>query len=181
MKHSSMKPSDVTRLRRDAPAFSLVEVTIAVAIASLGFISVLGLLPQGINMARNSAQLSVGSKIIQKLHGEIQSTPWSRITWTGYGPPRCFTSEGMELTSTDASEADLAASMAFAAAIYVPETPLDVVLPAGNGGGGGRQAEAFLRRVVISVATTSDPEFDFNTAAPQRLTSANVLVAKMGE
>lgn len=181
MKHSAINPSSVPRLRRHAPAFSLVEVTIAVAIAALGFISVLGLLPQGINMARSSAQMSVGSKIIQKLNGEIQSTPWTRITWSGYGPLRYFTSEGTEMTSADTSEEDLAASLAFVASVYVPPKPLDVFLPAGNSAGGSGTAETYLRRVTISVATTSDPSFDFNAAAPARITSANTLVARMGD
>ncbi|HRH95941.1 MAG TPA: hypothetical protein PLB55_08410, partial [Prosthecobacter sp.] len=115
-------------------------------------------------------------------NGEMQSTPWTRITWSGYGPLRYFTSEGTEMTSADTSEEDLAASLSFVASVYVPTQPLDVVLPAGTSGGGGSgTAETYLRRVTISVATTSDPAFDFNTAAPARITSANTLVARMGD
>ncbi|WP_395747410.1 Verru_Chthon cassette protein B [Prosthecobacter sp.] len=174
-----MKTSAATlRLPRHPGAFSLVEVTIAVAIAALGFITLLGLLPQGITMARNSAEMSVGSKIIQKLSGDMQSMSWDRITWTGYGPLRYFTNEGREMTKADTSPEDLAASLAFVASVYVPQKALDVVLPAGAGG--ATTPETYMRRIQVCVATSSDPSFNFNAASPLRITSAYAYIAKMG-
>lgn len=161
--------------------FSLVEVTIAVAIAALGFLTLLGLLPQGMNMARNSAEMSVGSKIMLKLSGEMQSMTWSRITWTGYGPLRYFTNEGRELTAENTSPEDLAASLAFVASIYVPQKPMDVYLPAGASGSGNGTPETYLRRVRICIATSADPSFEFNSASPLRITSSYALIAKMGD
>lgn len=162
--------------------FSLVEVTIAVAIAAMGFITLLGLLPQGITMARDSAEMSVGSKIIQKLSGEMQSMSWDRVTWQGYGPLRYFTSEGMEITPSGAAgEQDLAASLTYVASIYIPDKPLDVVLPAGTSSSSSAAAESYLRRVKICVATSADPAFDFSAASPLRVTSAYALVAQMGQ
>jgi uncharacterized protein (TIGR02598 family) len=169
------------RVSRQSAAFSLVEVCIAVAIAALGFITLLGLLPHGIKMARNSAEMSVGSKIIQKLSGEMQSMAWNRITWTGYGPLRYFTNEGREMTTADTSAEDLAASLAFVASVYVPQKPLDVYLPVGSSGGGGSTAETYLRRVQICVATSVDSSFNFNAASPLRTSSAYALIAKMGD
>jgi uncharacterized protein (TIGR02598 family) len=43
---------------RAAPGFSLVEVTLAVAIAALAMITLLGLLPQGLEMSRKSALIT---------------------------------------------------------------------------------------------------------------------------
>ncbi len=185
--------------RSHASAFSLVEVTIAVAIAALGFITLLGLLPQGIHMARDTAQMSIGAKIIQKLSGEMQSIPWSHITWKGYGKNRYFDSEGTEITASSSSSGgeSLATSLSYVASVYVPDTPLDVILPAngsgsgsgggsGGGGGGGGGAgssstpEPYLRRVRICVAATSDPSFNFASAPPMRITSANALIAETG-
>lgn len=178
----NMQASAPFRRPRRAAAFSLVEVTIAVAIAALGFITLLGLLPQGINMARDTAEMSVGAKIIQKLSGELQSTPWDRITWNGYGTLRYFTSEGTEIIASDSTaEEDLATALSFVASVYVPEQPLDVILPAGSSGGSSGTAEAWLRRVKICVATSSDPAFDFATASPQRITTASALIARMGD
>jgi uncharacterized protein (TIGR02598 family) len=170
-----------SRRRLSTAAFSLVEVTIAVAIAGLGFITLLGLLPQGITMARNSAEMSVGSKIVQQISGEMQSMAWNRITWTGYGPLRYFTNEGREMTRANTSAEDMLASLAFVASVYVPEKPLDVVLPAGSAGGNTTIPETYLRRVKISVATASDPAFDFNSASPMRFTSTYALIARMAD
>ncbi len=184
MKTTSLNIPHQRRVTHGTGAFSLVEVTIAVAIAALGFTTLLGLLPQSISMARDSAELSVGSKIMQKLSGELQSTSWDRITWQGYSPLRFFTSEGTEVTSADAADAtELAAAISYVASVYVPEKPLDVILPAGSGGGGttSGQPEAYLRRIKICVATSFDPAFDFASASPLRITSAYALVAKMGD
>lgn len=181
MKSIAKSKRCILRARRLSDAFSLVEVTIAVAIAALGFLTLLGLLPQGINMARNSAEMSVGSKIMLKLSGEMQSMAWNRITWQGYGPLRYFTNEGRELTAGNTSQEDLAASLAFVASIYVPQKPLDVYLPAGASGSGKGTAESYLRRVKICIATSADPSFDFNSVSPLRITSANALIAKMGD
>jgi len=181
MKTMAKSKRSLLRLSRQSAGFSLVEVTIAVAIAALGFITLLGLLPQGINMARNSAEMSVGSKIMLKLSGEMQSMAWSRITWTGYGPLRYFTNEGRELTPDNASQEDLASTLAFVASIQVPQKPLDVYLPAGTSGSGKGAAESYLRRVKICIATSADPSFDFNSASPMRISSVNALIAKMGD
>ncbi|WP_395732562.1 Verru_Chthon cassette protein B [Prosthecobacter sp.] len=181
MKTKAKSKPRIVRLSRLSAAFSLVEVTIAVAIAALGFLTLLGLLPQGINMARNSAEMSVGSKIMLKLSGEMQSMAWNRITWTGYGPLRYFTNEGREITEGSTSQEELASSLAFVASIYVPQKPLDVYLPAGTTGAGKGTAETYLRRVKICIATSADPSFDFNTASPLRITSSYALIARMGD
>ncbi|MDP1589049.1 MAG: Verru_Chthon cassette protein B [Prosthecobacter sp.] len=160
--------------------FSLVEVTLAVAIAALGFITLLGLLPQGITMARDASRMATGSRIIQKLSGEMQSSSWDKITWNGYGPLRYFTSEGVEITPQESDPDDaLATSLSYVAAVQVPEQALDVMLPSGGASASGA-GEPHLRRVRICVASTANPEFDFTSASPLLVTSASVLIARMG-
>ncbi|MCF7787003.1 MAG: Verru_Chthon cassette protein B [Prosthecobacter sp.] len=181
MKTLATRQRCLHRVRRRSAAFSLVEVTIAVAIAALGFITLLGLLPSGINMARTSAEMSVGSKIMLKLSGEMQSMAWSRINWTGYGPLRYFTNEGREMTPADTSQDDLVASLAFVASVYVPQKPLDMYLPTGVSGAGTSTPETYLRRVKICVTTSSDPAFKFDSASPLRISSTYALIAKMGD
>lgn len=159
--------------------FSLVEVTIAVAIAALGFVTLMGLLPTGINMAKDAAQMSTGTRIIQKLSGEMQSASWADVNWTGYSPVRYFTSEGTEITAADAgSPEELAASISYVASVQLPDQPLDVILP-GTAAGAQKPAQ-YLRRVRICVAASNDPAFDFASAAPMRVTSATALVAQTG-
>ncbi|MGV3659952.1 MAG: Verru_Chthon cassette protein B [Prosthecobacter sp.] len=159
--------------------FSLVEVTIAVAIAALGFATLMGLLPAGINMAKDAAQMSTGARIIQKLTGEMQSAAWEDIDWTGYSPLRYFTVEGSEITASETTDPDqLALQLAYVASVQLPDQPLDVVLP--GGAAGAQSAAQYLRRVRICVASTNDPAFDFAAAAPMRVTSATALIARTG-
>lgn len=161
--------------------FSLVEVTIAVAIAALGFITLLGLLPSGINMAKEAAQMSTGARIIQKLSGEMQSVTWEDIDWTGYSPLRYFTSEGTEILASQATDPkQLAMDMAYVASIHLPDQPLDVLLPSG-GAAGTQVAAQHLRRVRICVASSNDPQFDFSKASPMRVTATTALIARMGD
>ncbi len=165
--------------------FSLVEVTIAVAVAALGLVTLMGLLPQGINMARESAQMSTGSRIIQKLSGEMQSASWEDITWKGYSPLRYFTAEGTEISASASADAnELASRLSYVASVHVPEQPLDVVLPSGTGGGAGsagsQAAAQYLRRVRVCVASSNDPAFDFSKASPMRVTASTALIARMG-
>lgn len=159
--------------------FSLVEVTIAVAIAALGFITLMGLLPTGINMAREAGQMSTGARIIQKLSGEMQFAAWEDINWKGYSPPRYFTSEGTEISAAETSNpGELATLISYVASVQVPDQPLDVILP-GTGAGAQKPAQ-YLRRVRICVASTSDPAFNFASASPMRVTSATAIVAQTG-
>jgi uncharacterized protein (TIGR02598 family) len=97
MKTSSYRspPPFLPRLRR---AFSLVEVMVALAIAALGFTTLMGLLPYGLQLVQDTGQLSAESRIRQKLTGELLTAPWDQLKWTGYGPTRFFSDQGIELT-----------------------------------------------------------------------------------
>lgn len=160
--------------------FSLVEVTLAVAIAALGFITLLGLLPTGINMAKEASRMSTGSRIIQRLNGELQSMDWDDINWKGYSPLRYFNSEGSEISTTSADADALTRDLAYVASIQLPTEPLDVVLPTGDkGSASGTQPAQFLRRVKICVASSSNPKFDFEKAPALAVTSSTTLVARM--
>lgn len=160
--------------------FSLVEVTIAVAIAALGFVTLMGLLPAGIHMAKDAAQMSTGARIIQKLSGEMQSASWEDINWTGYSPLRYFTSEGSEITASESADPDqFAMQLAYVASVQLPDQPLDVILP-GAAAGGAQKPAQHLRRVRICVANSNNPSFDFASASPVRVTSATAIVARTG-
>lgn len=162
------------RSRQD-DAFSLVEVTIALAIAALGFITLLGLLPQGMEMARQSSELSSYARIIQKVSGELQTEPWTDLTWTGYGGKRYFTDEGVELQSSELNAKNVTEGLTYVAAVYVPSSQLDVKLP---GSTQAQNVEPYTRRVWVAVATTTNKDFDFTNAPKSRVLSRSVLLAK---
>ena len=159
--------------------FSLVDVMMALAIASLGFVTMLGVMPHGLQLARSSAELSAESRIKQKLVGELLTASWEQLDWTGYGPTRYFNDQGIELTQKDVSggiDGDMA--VVYLASIEMPEEPLDFHLPAG---GQPSPVQKYLRRVKICVATSSDPEFNFRSAPSRRVRTFTTILADAGQ
>lgn len=67
-----VRPSSTT----SESAFSLVEVTIAMAIAAVAVVSMLGLLPQGMDTMREASDQAIEGRIHQQLLSEIQMTPY---------------------------------------------------------------------------------------------------------
>lgn len=176
-------PTQVSRppfLPPFSAAFSLVEVMMSLAIASMGFATMLGLLPHGLTMVQSSAQMSAETRIRQKLAGELLTAPWDQLQWTGYGAMRYFTDEGIELSQSEmSSQGDVNLSLAYAASVQMPQEPLDVRLPAG--GQAQDRVQPYLRRVKICIASTTDPKFDFATAPARRVRTHAALLAKTGQ
>ena len=56
--------------------FSLVEVTVAMAIAAVAVVSILGLLPQGLETMREAGDEAIKARIHQQILNEIQMTPF---------------------------------------------------------------------------------------------------------
>jgi uncharacterized protein (TIGR02598 family) len=64
----------------ETAAFSLTEVVLAIGIFAFGFVAVLGLLPTGLQLYRESVQTSVSSQIAQRVINEAQQTDYSVLT-----------------------------------------------------------------------------------------------------
>lgn len=159
--------------------FSLVEVMLSLAIASLGFITLMGLMPQGLQLSRDAANLSAQSRILQKLSGELMTADWKRLDWDGYGPSRYFNDQGVELSRQDAMDrSGPGMSLTYVASVQMPVLPLDVVLPAGTGG--GRDPESYLRRMRICITQTAAPDFDFANAPARLVSTHTALLARTG-
>lgn len=65
---------------RAAAGFSLVEIVLAVGIVAGAIISIMSLLPQGLNIFRQSINYSVGSHIAQLIINEAQQTDFNILT-----------------------------------------------------------------------------------------------------
>src|SRR2546430_586204 len=76
LKHSGL---NLRNLYRRKAAFSLVEVVTSIGIAAFAFISVLGLIPTGLNTFRQAVDTSVGSQIMQRVINEAQQTDFDRL------------------------------------------------------------------------------------------------------
>ena len=113
MKANSQTSSLASRVAR---GFSLVEVTIATGIASFGIITLLGLLPAGMNMFRDAMNVTISSQIAQRLIREAVQTDYdslvevdpetpSTVAVPVVKPVRYYTDEGVELPSNKRDEA----------------------------------------------------------------------------
>jgi len=150
--------------------FSLVEVTLAVAIAALALITLLGLLPQGLEMSRKTSQLTNNSNILEQIIRDLENAQYS--TLPAAKVRRYFNDQGSEVQQGDDN-------ITFVAEID-PEQPAflpreDAQLKYANAFNNNR---GNLRRVVIRVATTSSPDFQFGENNRVSYSIFNHLIAK---
>jgi|GEM_PF-1499098 len=111
-----MNSSSSARFRNLSPSgFSLIEVTIATGIAAFGIITLLGLLPSGMNLFRDAMNVTVSSQIAQQVIKEAVQTDYNTLVGIGPGAPapsapvvkprRYFTDEGVELPADEIGDA----------------------------------------------------------------------------
>ena len=74
-------------LRRSAStrAFSLVEVTLALAIMAIGLIAIIGMIPQGVQSGRDAADNTLAATIAHDTFSEIRR--YALTTWPPTWPP----------------------------------------------------------------------------------------------
>jgi len=148
---------------RSQAGFSLVEITLAVAIAALAIITLLGLLPQGLDMARKTSMMINDSNIVEQITHDMENASFDLLP--SATTKKYYNDQGREVAQ-DAT--DLA---------YVVEIePKQVVaLPKAE------MTQPYMKRMVIRIAATSSPAFVFappgSDTAPPYVTF-NQLIAK---
>jgi len=153
-----MKP----RHPASAAGFSLVEVTLAVAIAALAIITFLGLLPQGLEISRKTSQLTLHSNVLEQIIRDLDNASWETLP-TSTDVRRYFDDQGVEVTA-DSERLTLVAKMDFSQPTTLPVSST---------------AQKFLRRVLINVATTGNATFSFDPGQKNfTYSSYHHLVAK---
>jgi uncharacterized protein (TIGR02598 family) len=173
-----------TRLRR---AFSLAEVTIALAIAAGGFVSLLGMIPQGLEMSRKSSAMSAKTRMVDIIAGQLATMPWQNLNWTGHatsttGVRKYFDDQSIELTDTDLNNG---AMLSYIASVYLPDpagTTLAVKLPAGSSSTASTK-ETYARRALVYIAETTDKDFTFplpTEELPRNVTYQALILPEMG-
>lgn len=121
MATSAPSVPDTLRSRHPASAaFSLIEVVLAIGVIAFGFVSILGLLPTGLQLFREAVETSVSSQIAQRVINDAQQTdfkvltdednlPASLDTFTFQGPAvavgafRYFDDQGNEIVPASGS------------------------------------------------------------------------------
>jgi type II secretory pathway pseudopilin PulG len=83
--------------RRQAQAFSLVEVVLAIGVVSFAFVAILGLLPAGMTQFRQAVDTTVCAQIAQRVIGDAQQmdfdvlTDWQNLPMTDGQPQQNLT------------------------------------------------------------------------------------------
>lgn len=173
--------------------FSLVEVTIAMAIAAVAIITLLGLIPQGMKTMQEAGDQAIEARIHQSILSEIQLTPFESVS--GGGSPirkfdnteRFYDTQGEEIESSRRGELE----HIYSARIRIPdpgdELPVSVGGEKYNGVDFGGGVNENLRLVVIEVAAVGGRDsgnntFDWSSDANLSLISTyQTMVAKMGQ
>lgn len=141
--------------------FSLVEVALAVAIAALAIITLLGLLPQGLEMSRKTSLLTTNSNILEQVIRNYENMQFTSLP-SGL-TLKYFTDQGLEVSATSKEISYVVQIDArFKAALPKAETE-----------------EPNLCRLVIKVATTSNTSFNFESPdTKMSYATFNHLIAK---
>jgi len=148
--------------------FSLPEVTMAVGIASMAIVLLLGLIPSGLSSIRDASVTLSETRIFQQIVGEIQGADWGVSSGDGSGGPmsysnlpayngmrRFFDDQGTPLTENQAGSLRLS---------YVARVTLNA-----NGSGvavPGGAVSPNMVAVTIDVASIPDPSFSFDESVP---------------
>jgi len=177
--------------------FSLIEVTIALGITAVAMVSLMGMLPRGMETLRAAADKAIEGRIHQQILGEIQLTPWESGSGTGGGSPldsfnkqvRFYDDQGIELANKGGS------THVYTARIHVPqegdslpqsvgETTHAAIMPAGLNSG----TLNYLRLVIVEITSIVDDEFLQNPQASfdkpeykNHIHTYRTIVSKMGQ
>jgi prepilin-type N-terminal cleavage/methylation domain-containing protein len=75
-----MNSQPATPQKRTDKAFSLIEVVLALAVAAIGMVAILGLLPQGLQASRDAADNTISATIVHDIFSTIRTMPFTNVT-----------------------------------------------------------------------------------------------------
>lgn len=75
-------------------AFSLVEVSIAMAVVSIALLSVMGLMPVGLSTMREAMDQTAEAQILRRISGEAALVPFDKLDSFASAGPYFFAQDG---------------------------------------------------------------------------------------
>ncbi len=165
MKTQINHPAHSTVVALRNAGFSLVEVVLAVGIMALGVVTILGLLPHGMEMSRKTANEQAETRIVDQLIGEVQAADWTTMSGIVSAASsnvilKYFDDQGLELGAGNGNLDNL---------VYLARVRLVDQNEIGRGArlpSNSNLTNPFLRRVQVEVAVTQDQQFNFDQPPP---------------
>jgi uncharacterized protein (TIGR02598 family) len=170
----TLAPKSVALPTRTRSGFSLVEVVLAVGIMGLGVVTILGLLPHGLELSRKTFNEQAHTRIVDSIASDLQGASWADMAGATRAGGIKFFFDDQGLRQESSTNATFVAR-----AQMVNEAELTIGMPM-PGNANSLQPNPNLRRIRIDVATSQDQNFNFDAppaAAPVKRYTA--LVAKM--
>lgn len=149
--------------------FSLVEVTIAMGITAIAMVSIMGMLPRGMQTMQRANDKAIEARIHQQILGELQLTPWESATRGGSSPidgyhktVRYYDDQGIELLESQKGGRE----HVYTARVNLPKK--GEALPPSVGGGTYKGIDVpgedssnkkLMRLVIVEVTSIVDPTF----------------------
>lgn len=169
--------------------FSLIEVTIAMAIAAFALVTLLGLIPQGMSTMQQAGDEAITARIHQQILNELQMSDFDLLRSTYDQRVLYYDSQGEELGSNKDPNAGFDSFQhVYSARISIPE--MGRGLPGSVGGGlysgfkfDGSTANEGITSAVIEVAVVGGVGKDFDWDDEDNfhlIKSYHTAVAKLG-
>jgi uncharacterized protein (TIGR02598 family) len=161
-------------LRRRPNAFSLIEVTIAVAITAVALVSLMGMLPQGTALMKRATDTAIEARIHQQIVGEVLLTEWDSKEQFDNNR-RGYDDQGIHIATNGSVFASgrNKEHIVYQARIRLPAG--HVTLPGGS-------VDENLQLVLVDVTNRREESFDYDAAENSRhVNTYQSVIAKMGQ
>lgn len=174
------------------PGFTLIEITIAITIASLALVGLLGMVPQGIRTMKMATDLAIEARIHQQIISELTQADWDK-RHTYDDQIRFYDDQGIQVTEADNERDPMVYPIVYSVRILVPNKGESLPSHLAKSGGqrstfdpfdstevmvvnGSRKDESFdgMQLVLIEVSTSGQPRTVADFEKPENERSIHV-------
>jgi uncharacterized protein (TIGR02598 family) len=161
-----MKTKHLHLTSRGTPAFTLIEITLALSLISFAFVGLMGLLPLGLQNFQSAIDISIRSQIAQRIFTDASQTDFDTLVGPAGGSTptptyRYFDNQGNEVFSQQG-------------AVY--QAQIQVIPSTGLPSSPSSQTNPDLATVQISIANRPGQVYSGTTQPPPFVTAT--LVAR---